>query len=163
MCGSRFTVRPRVVITPRSTSVRSEPDACPACDAPLKTVPALDVGLARGLVLVAAGFAAERRAHGTAERYLRDFTRTERDVERLLKLALALDHDEWAQEVAARLRRRETRDLMALSRFLPRLRAQVDRGTLGEGLERAAQRVRARYRAERERRLAIRRGREQAR
>jgi hypothetical protein len=155
VCGTRWTVRARLIVTRRETTLRQEPDACPACEAPLKVVPALDEGVARGLVLLAAGFAAETRHYKTLGNYLREFTRTERDVEALLALAAELDYDAWARDDAARLRRRKQPHVLAVVRFFPKLVALADSGALTERLQAAASRVKARYRSERARHLAI--------
>ena len=154
VCATRWTVRARPV-SPRSLASRPEPGACPACDAPLRLAAALDEGVARGLVLLAAGFAAERRHYRTIGRYLAEFTRTEGDVDRLLALAAALDYDAWAADNARRLARRDNAGVRAVSRFLPRLVALAGSGALAEAVGRAAQRLKRRYRAERARHLAV--------
>lgn len=149
VCGTRWTVRPS------PPGPRTEAAACPACDAPLKLVAPLGEGVARGLALLAAGFPAERQHYRTIGRYLAEFTRSEDDVEKLLALAAALDYDAWAADNARRLRARDRASVRAVSRFLPRLAALAESGALAGAIAPAAARLKRRYRAERERHLAV--------
>ncbi|MCY0985534.1 hypothetical protein OV203_00225 [Nannocystis sp. ILAH1] len=150
VCGTRWSVRPGPPESPRT-----EAEACPACDAPLKLVAPLGEGLARGLVLLAAGFPAEQKHFRTIGRYLAEFTLTEGDIEQLLALAAALDYDAWAADNARRLRARDSARVRAVSRFLPRLAALAESGALVQAIAPAAVRLKRRYRAERERHLAV--------
>ncbi|RKG82000.1 hypothetical protein [Corallococcus terminator] len=155
VCGSKFTVHQKLVVTRRETVVRPDPEACPFCDTPLKTIPPLDEGIAKGLVLTAAEFPEEKKEYGTAEDYLEEFTLTEQDVDALVELAQGLDSAEWARDNAERLQRRKNPSVQAVSRFLPKLQAQVESGVLPERLRQAAEHVKEEYRARRKRHLAI--------
>jgi hypothetical protein len=155
VCGSRFTVRSELVITRRHTVLKPDVEACPFCDTPVKKVPALGEGTAKGLVLTAAGFPEEVKEYGTAEDYLEAFTLLPRDVDTLVELAEGLDLAGWAQDNARRLERRKNPSVQAVSRFLPKLQAMVERGELSKRLQQAAQHVKDEYSARRERHLAI--------
>lgn len=150
VCGTRWSVRPRA---PGRRG--DEVEACPGCEAPLRLAPALDEGTARGLVLLAACFAEERRHHGTVGRYLAEFTRSEHEVDRLLALAVSIDYDAWAADNARRLARRDDARVRAVSRFLPRLAGLADSGALTEALKLPAARLKRRYRAEHAHHLAV--------
>jgi hypothetical protein len=155
VCGSKFTVHQKLVVTKRDTVVQPDPDACPYCDTPLKTIGAIGEGEAKGLALLGAGFPEEVQAYGTPEDYLEEFTLTEKDVDTLVELAEGLDLQGWERSNAERLARRKNPSVQAVSRFLPKLQKMVDDGTLSTRLRAAAGHVKDEYRARRERHLAI--------
>lgn len=155
VCGSKFTVHQKLVVTKRDTAVVPDPDRCPRCDTPLKTIGALGEGEAKGLVLLAAGFPDEVKAYGKPEDYLEEFTLTEKDIDTLVELAQGLDFSAWAEDNAQRLARRKNPRVQAVSRFLPKLQARMENGEIPKRLRQAAEHVKDVYRARRERHLAI--------
>lgn len=73
----------------------------------------------------------------------------------MLALAAALDYDAWAADNARRLQARDSARVRSVSRFLPRLAALAESGALAAAIAPAAARLGRRYRAERERHLAV--------
>ncbi|NOJ91621.1 hypothetical protein HMI51_01495 [Corallococcus coralloides] len=155
VCGSKFTVHHKLVVTKRDTEVVPDPDACPYCDTPLKTIGELGEGEAKGLVLLAAGFPDEVKEYGKLEDYLEEFTLTEKDIDTLVEVAQGLDFAAWAEDNAQRLARRKHPRVQAVSRVLPKLQAQMENGELPGRLRQAAEHVKDLYRKRRERHLAI--------
>ncbi|MBZ4334586.1 hypothetical protein [Corallococcus sp. AS-1-12] len=155
VCGSKFTVHSKLVVTKRDTELVPDPDACPFCDTPLKTIGALGEGEAKGLALLAAGFPDEVKAYGKPEDYLEEFTLTEKDVDTLVELAEGVDFAAWAEDNAQRLARRKSPRVQAVQRFLPKLQSRMENGELPERLRQAAEHVKDVYRKRRERHLAI--------
>lgn len=98
VCGAPITIRNRFE---PGKGILSEPDRCPACDAPIKNAPPIDTGMARSLVLLAGGARAEKKEHGTVERFLDRYTLREADVDALVALAGGLEKSDRA---AARIR-----------------------------------------------------------
>ena len=155
VCGSTFAVRNRMETRAGRVQVSSEPTRCPFCDAPIKSAPVLDVGVAKSLVLTDAGAPFEKKQYGTLERFLERHCRTEQDVDTLLALADGLDYAQWEHDSREQLARAPDAGLRAEARLVPRLRKAAGGGQLGERLRRAAGQVKDALRAERAHHLAI--------
>ncbi|RKH12575.1 hypothetical protein D7V97_08020 [Corallococcus sp. CA053C] len=155
VCGSTFTVHNRVELEGGERTVLQEPPACPFCDAPLRNVPRLDVGVAKSLWLTEAGAPEEKKEYGTAARFLERFTRTEAEVDTLLSLARELDFDAWEQANLARLKRGRDAGLKTETRFVTKLKEAARDGALFERLQHAAAPVKDAHRALRDRHLAV--------
>ncbi|NPC68715.1 hypothetical protein HPP05_03000 [Corallococcus exiguus] len=147
VCGSTFTVHNRVELTGGRRTVLQEPSACPFCDAPLRSIPRLDVGVAKSLLLTEAGAPEEKKTYGTVERFLERFTRTEAEVDTLLTLAREMDLEAWESGNLARLQRSKDAGLKTETKFVSKLRKEAEDGGLFERLQRAATTVKDAHRA----------------
>lgn len=147
VCGSTFTVHNRVDLSGGRRTVLQEPSACPFCDAPLRSIPKLDVGVAKSLLLTEAGAPEEKKAYGTVERFLERFTRTEAEVDTLMSLARELDLGAWEASNEARLQRSKDAGLKTETKFVAKLRKEAEDGGLFERLQRAATAVKDAHRA----------------
>ncbi|RKG76188.1 hypothetical protein D7W79_18395 [Corallococcus exercitus] len=155
VCGSTFTVHNKVDLDGGRRTVLQEPSACPFCDAPLRTIPKLDVGVAKSLLLTEAGAPEEKKAYGTVERFLERFTRTEAEVDALLTLARELDLGAWEEANLARLQRSKDAGLKTETKFVAKLRKEAEDGGLFERLQRAAAPVKDAHRALWSRHMAV--------
>lgn len=150
VCGSTFTVQSRTEIKDQQVSLNRDPSSCPFCDAPLLNIPALNVGIAKGLLLTHAGAPAVKKAYGTVARYLERFTRTEAEIDTLLQLAREFDYDDW-EALNQRLLGYD-KGLKEELKYIPKLRKEAD---LLEQLQRAAAPVKAAHRARWNHHIAI--------
>jgi hypothetical protein len=151
VCGSSYPVKSHFDAT--SGTVASEPSACPACDAPRKTVPARTPGLAKSLVLTLAGVRWYVDRFGDAARFLEQHSLLAQDVDAYLALVDALDFAAWeADERAVEKPTADERETLAA---LPRLRAEAASGQLRETLMKIAEPVKVALRAEYSRSKAI--------
>lgn len=155
VCGSPFTVHNRVELEAGRRTVLQEPSACPFCDAPVRSIPKLDVGVAKSLLLTEAGAPEEKKEYGTAEKFLERFTRTEAEVDTLLSLARELDLGAWEEANLARLKRDKDAGLKTETRFVAKLREAARDGGLLERLQRAARPVKDAHRALWNRHMAV--------
>ncbi|MFP2896790.1 hypothetical protein [Corallococcus sp. 4LFB] len=155
VCGSTFTVHNRVELEGGRRTLLQEPSACPFCDAPLRSIPKLDVGVAKSLLLTEAGAPEEKKTYGTVARFLERFTRTEAEVDTLLTLARELDLDAWEEGNLARLQRGKDAELKTETKFVAKLRKEAGDGGLFERLQQAAAPVKDAHRALWNRHMAL--------
>ncbi|NVB80031.1 MAG: hypothetical protein HOV81_16675 [Kofleriaceae bacterium] len=155
VCGSTFTVQNRIEMNGRERTVHQQPSSCPFCDAPLLNIPALDVGIAKGLLLTHAGAPEEKKAYGTVARFLERFTRTEAEVDSLLKLARDLDFDAWEALDQRLLEHDKNASLKRELKYIPKLREAAREGDLFDQLQRAAAPVKDAHRVRSNHHMAI--------
>lgn len=155
VCGSTFTVHNRVDMEGGRRTLTQEPSACPFCDAPLRSIPKLNVGVAKSLLLTEAGAPEEKKEYGTVAGFLERFTRTEAEVDTLLSLARELDLQAWEEGNLARLKRDKDAGLKTETRFVAKLREAARDGGLPERLQRAAAPVKDAHRALWDRHMAV--------
>ncbi|RKH62781.1 hypothetical protein D7X96_29175 [Corallococcus interemptor] len=155
VCGSTFTVQNRMEMKDGKANVHPEPSACPFCEAPLLAIPELNVGIAKGLLLTHAGAPEEKKAYRTVARYLEQFTRTEAEIDTLLKLAREFDFDAWEALNRRLLQHDKDAGLKMELKFIPKLRKEAEDGGLLEQLQRAAAPVKDAYRARWNHHMAI--------
>lgn len=138
VCGSTFTVQNRVELKGRQRVLVQEPSACPFCDAPVKAIPPLDLGQAKGLLL--AGKESPKDPDAT-ERFLEQSTRTAQDAETLWAMARGVDFDAWEADLRDLLRDDPDKALTKELRLVARLRDEAREGTLFERLQPVVARV----------------------
>jgi hypothetical protein len=160
ICRSAFTVHNRVEMRAGRRLFRQEPRACPFCDAPIEPPPNIDVGTAKGLILLHAGSSAEKREHGTPEKWFARQCRTAEEVDAFVQLVRDMDYDAWEALLQKLLP--YDRALRSEARLLPKIRRAAESGSLLESLGASAERVKRRLRARAARHLAIFAARKQA-
>ena len=155
VCGSTFTVHNRVDMAGGRRTVVPEPPACPFCDAPLRSIPKLDVGVAKSLWLTQAGAPEEKKDYGTVAKFLERFTRNEAEVDTLLALARDIDFGAWEEGNLASLKRDKDAGLKSETKVVAKLREAAHDGALFEQLQRAAAPVKDAHRAVWNRHMAV--------
>ena len=142
VCDSTFSLHHRGM---RERDVVTEPSRCPHCDAPIRFAPAVDIGVAKTIMLAEDSDAAR-------EQTLSRFCRTEDDVQTVLALVGRVDLEAWHDELTRAPTSTEVRIEL---RRVRELRDATTRGRLQSVLEAAASRVSAQRRREREQHLAV--------
>lgn len=158
VCGTRFLIRTGFDPAAHGNKLRSSPQTCPCCTAPVKSPPAQRDNAALTLVLTHYGARYYRKTFGSVEKLLTDLSLRPEDVDGYLRQVEQLDYDEWE----ANLRRSLTRPGEANDPEVREELADIDRarkdaasGALLTALRGVAGQVRARLSEERERYLQI--------
>jgi hypothetical protein len=128
VCRSAFKVHNRMDTSAGRMRMRQDPKARPSCDAPIAPAGCVDVGIAKGLVLLDVGASAEKREYGTPDAYLKRHCVTVADVDALMKLCAEMDLDAWEAQLHALLP--YDRALRGELSRLPRIRRAAESGQM---------------------------------
>ena len=153
VCAHTFAIFQRVEWSGSRGSARTlsrEPEHCPSCAAPLRFSKPLDVGGARGLLLLVFGHGWYVDNYGDVGQYLLHRVRTPEELDEAITFAVDLDLDAFAAHHARR-RGRPSKQERAELATVSELRTAVEAGTLRARVEAAAASFRAELVAERAR------------